>query len=212
MVRLSYFFLLIIRSHALSSSLGRPLVTVSPVHERNTEDVRALGNLRYNEWMADDPNPPSIGAFCAATHEILEERNAEGALAFLARLVDDNTAVGTVELSPIELQGATNAIQAAGDFLYVTDVLTSRDHRRMGVGMALMEATERHAVELGATQLFLHVKQDNVAARKFYERRELGYSLYYAAAADAKDPVNVDRLAENAGAKGQLLLTKMLRN
>jgi ribosomal protein S18 acetylase RimI-like enzyme len=241
MVCLPLFFLLVINSsHAFSSSSGfskkavqkqkqqqaHPVVRISvtPVSDTNLEDIRALADLRYNEWMANDPNPPSLGAFRAATHEILEERTAEGAVAFLARLdaVDDNSAdrpaIGTAELSPIEFQGAIRNSETSAPhyFLYITDVLTSKTNRRMGVGKALMEAMEAHAVQLGATQLFLHVKQDNEAARVFYERPELGYAPYHNLETDddddddARPSVNLDVLAENAFATGQTLLAKML--
>lgn len=211
MLSRSLLFLLIAPNScaAFASPRSQNSINVAPVHESNADDVRALADLRFKEWMADDPNPPSIGAFRAATHEILEERNAEGAFAFLARM--GSTAVGTAELSPIEFQGAllqpTTTTRGPDEFLYVTDVLTSKDHRRMGIGMALMEAMENYAVKLGATELFLHVKQDNIAARKFYEMQEMGYSPYD----DADSAVDLDRLAENAGTAGQVLLTKVLQ-
>merc|ERR1719416_364040 len=55
--------------------------------------------------------------------------------------------------------------------LYVTDVVTSSKHRRMGIANALMDALESYAAEKFETDntlLYLHVKEDNVAAQKFY--------------------------------------------
>jgi ribosomal protein S18 acetylase RimI-like enzyme len=238
MICLPLFFLILTinSSHAFSSSSSfskkivspqwqkqqQMRISVEPVSGTNLEDIRALADLRYNEWMADDPNPPSLGAFRAATHEILEERTAEGAVAFLARPDDDDStvrpAIGTAELSPIEFQGAIRNSESSRphSFLYITDVLTSKTNRRMGVGKALMEAMEAHAVQLGATQLFLHVKQDNEAARAFYERPGLGYAPYLNQGIGDEDDetarpsLNLDILAENAFATGQTLLTKML--
>jgi len=144
-------------------------------------DILSLAKLRYQEWMIDEVNPPMLSNFCKATAEIYTERKVDGSIVFLAKLVhqNDDLVVGAAELSPIELQNCiinssnTNNNEVATP-LYITDVVTSSNHRRFGIGTKLMAEVERVAVyELNSRIVFLHVEYDNVAARKFYER--LGY-------------------------------------
>jgi ribosomal protein S18 acetylase RimI-like enzyme len=49
----------------------------------------------------------------------------------------------------------------------------SRDHRRQGIGLALMETAEQWAREAGVRKLELHVFPHNVPAIRLYEK--LGY-------------------------------------
>ena len=89
--------------------------------------------------------------------------------------------IGAAELSPIELQGVFRTHDEKGNAnnntatksLYITDVVTSSSHRRLGIGSKLMTALERKAWEMESRCVFLHVAHDNVGARRFYER--LGY-------------------------------------
>jgi GNAT superfamily N-acetyltransferase len=180
-------------------------------------DICALADLRFTEWiMAEDETttdrPPSAQAFRMATAEITAERSAQGAVAMIAQ-TKDGTTVGAAELSPIELQECfdTNSEEANNGSLYcgcyyVTDVVTARTHRRMGVGKALMEAIETEASKKGTTGtswLLLHVKDDNVAALNFYKR-----GGYLEPPAQLLQKLDTDRLAQNAGTTGQILLSK----
>ena len=187
-------------------------------------DMQSLADLRYQEWIVHVPKDdyvPSRPAFRMATAEIHQERSEEHAVTFLARL--RSIVVGAAELSPIELQGCfhttgTNNNVNNGDtektsgtsssatttynnvnnnyqYWYVTDVVTARTHRRMGVAKTLMEGLEQYADKvlreevkqqrrtaaspsasssgMMQTVFLLHVKPDNDAALGFY--RTLGY-------------------------------------
>jgi len=179
----------------------------------------------------DDKNshpPPSRYAFRMATAEIVEERSEAGATAFLA-LLDNNditdtgisSAVGAAELSPIEFDGAirnniidTDIKHVLPSMLYVTDVVTSSQNRRMGIANALMEALEQYAYETygNGTALYLHVKPDNEAAQAFYTNPKRGYSCVSTTNPDdLKDSIiDMDRLEENSGTAGQILFCKVL--
>eukprot|EP00563_Minutocellus_polymorphus_P017802 CAMPEP_0197723130 /NCGR_PEP_ID=MMETSP1434-20131217/5557_1 /TAXON_ID=265543 /ORGANISM="Minutocellus polymorphus, Strain CCMP3303" /LENGTH=314 /DNA_ID=CAMNT_0043308351 /DNA_START=19 /DNA_END=963 /DNA_ORIENTATION=- len=171
---------------------------------------------------------PSRYAFRMATAEIAAERSEGGAVAFLARLKmpptanidggDDNAIsipVGAAELSPIEFDGAI--IQQSGGKdaaqlptrLYVSDVVTSSLHRRMGIASTLMDVLESSAFEKfgTGTMLYLHVKEDNLAAQKFYKKPRRGYG---APTSEQLQHIDVCRLEENASTAGQILLCKSL--
>jgi len=209
---------------------------------RTKEAIASLADLRYEEWMSDGPNPPTMASFRSATAEIYHERRDEGeggpSTVFLATRL--GAPVGAAELSPIELRGAFsgNGDGALGDALrdaaplYITDVVTSSAHRRLGIGSTLMNAVETTARGLGSRFAFLHVEHDNAAAMQFYER--LGYVEVEDATTiidgtseedsgilsfDLGDggllkgsliDMDVNRIAVNAGTVGQLLMVKRL--
>ena len=183
------------------------------------------------------PPLPSRYAFRMATAEIAAERTEGGAVAFLARLGmqptantspegknGDDTAistcvpVGAAELSPIEFDGAIIWQPPDGKDtftaqqptrLYVTDVVTSSKHRRMGIANTLMGALESFALEKFGTDtmLYLHVKEDNVAAQKFYQNPKRGYA---APTSEQLHNIDIRRLEDNAGTAGQILMCKSL--
>jgi ribosomal protein S18 acetylase RimI-like enzyme len=169
-------------------------VKISKVQTNN--DILSLAKLRYQEWMINESNPPLLSNFCKATSEIYNERKIDGSIVFLAKLVhqsnDDDLVVGAAELSSIGLQNCiinnsdnTNDVDIAAP-LYITDVVTSSTHRRFGIGTKLMSEVERVALyELNTRIVFLHVENDNLAARKFYGR--LGYIDVVVGGEDCKE-------------------------
>jgi len=188
-----------------SSSVGKTKFAVNQVN--SFADVRALADLRYNEWIVgsaeDKRKQPSIDAFRMATAEIHQERQEQGAIAFIAKCKETDLAVGSAELSPIELHNCCNSDIP---YLYITDVVTSSSYRRQGIGKKLLHCMESEAINLGVTRICLHVdKENNDAAFQFYIQN--GY-----AENDEKKELllNESKLAENAGTVGQKLLTKVL--
>ncbi|CAJ1965137.1 unnamed protein product [Cylindrotheca closterium] len=198
----------------------KPDVHVHPVKPQSNQDIMDLADMRYSEWIQGEETgekTPSLGAFRMATAEIVQERAQEGAMTFLAR-VESNTksqpkaqaaaVVGSAELSPIELKGLlpVSHLATTRKWLYVTDVVTSATHRRLGVGTKLMDAVERAAaLQFNATRIYLHVRSENSGAMEFYFKR--GYqktSMCYS------KEVDEDKLAEAAGAREQILLQKEL--
>lgn len=199
-----------------------PDVSVDTVNTQSRQDILDLADLRYHEWMQGegiDEKKPSLGAFRMATAEIVQERAQEGAKTFLARIqpkipfpknepkVQTITVVGSAELSPIELKGLTPASHLPTNrrWLYVTDVVTSTTHRRLGIGTNLMDAMQIEATsQFNATRLYLHVHPENIGAMEFYVKR--GFQKTTASSQE----IDEAKLAEAAGARGQILLQKEL--
>ena len=50
----------------------------------------------------------------------------------------------------------------------ITNIATHPEYRREGLGRMIVEALEREAKTLGLSELFLEVREQNVAARKLY--------------------------------------------
>ncbi|OEU06144.1 hypothetical protein FRACYDRAFT_202262 [Fragilariopsis cylindrus CCMP1102] len=204
---------------------------------------------------------PSRYAFRMATKEIYEERSIDGSTVFLARLVVAETennnnndvaiVVGSAELSPVEFNntnGAATIIKNLKEdedeeendddekhkYLYVTDVVTSSKHRRMGIANSLMDTLEKYAYNDEEQEeyndnnindnnennkkkktkitLFLHVKVDNDAAQTFYSSSRRGYCI---PTSNQIQNINITQLEENAGVSGrgqepQILLCKVL--
>lgn len=61
-------------------------------------------------------------------------------------------------------------------FLYLDDFSVAREHRGNGVGTKLLCLAERYAAEHDFENIFLHVEESNVRARKLYEK--FGYEEY----------------------------------
>ena len=61
----------------------------------------------------------------------------------------------------------------ASDHVADLGLMVSRDHRRQGIGLALMETAEQWAREAGVRKVELHVFPHNVPAIRLYEK--LGY-------------------------------------
>jgi len=205
---------------------------IRTVTAQSASDITALATLRYNEWMTDQE--VRRDAFTAATYEMFQERAAQQSIVFLAMMNTMGTSTtttttngsnrkskeepaGAVELSPIELdQVLLNQGQGQGQgsnsnnvdnnhhqFLYATDLVTASQFRRQGVAAALMKAAEQHCFP---GHLLLHVEPNNSAALTFYNK--LGYRTI-----ESDDDIegyllDLGRLTENTGTKGQLLLAK----
>ena len=237
---------------------GNNRISISTVN--SNQDIISLAKLRYQEWIISDTDTdtdtdtndkkPDISNFCRATAEIYHERKEMGSVVFIATYNsidgEDEVVVGAAELSPIEFQNDViiHTDEKADDNdtltpLYITDVVTSSSHRRMGIGSRLMNAVESHAYAIFDTPqvvLFLHVEHDNIAALQFY--KNLGCSIVDGDDDDDEEDtakrktsnddgiisisipttsnsnqhltINANQLAINAGTMGQLLMMKQL--
>lgn len=167
-------------------------------------DWWALADVRYDEWIRDEGGTTSRQAFRASTFDIYQEERPDSLL-FLAKQ-KASYVVGAAELSPYEVKGAMPP-ESPLVALYVTDVVTSRQYRRQGIARRMMECLEEYSISDGkTTHLVLNVKEDNVPATGFY--KSLGYE---SPSSEFLEYFNPERLNENAGTEGQLLMQKSLR-
>jgi ribosomal protein S18 acetylase RimI-like enzyme len=210
-VRFRFFLLTLLALLVLLLFPTTQALTIQPVD--TAQDVAALAELRYNEWIlpfASDQQSPSRAAFGAATAEIIQERTP-GATPFLARKDGMQQPVGAAELSSVELEGVLDRLKDTGTsilILYVTDVVTSQAHRRQGIAQALMVALEEEAERRGTFCLLLHVKPNNLGALAFYQCK-LGYQEPTDTLLAQLD-LHLERLTENTATQGQILLCKEL--
>jgi ribosomal protein S18 acetylase RimI-like enzyme len=191
-------FLLLFAAGKICAFSFSPTGNAIQVHQVKTfADWYALADVRYNEWMRD--RGITRNSFRRATIEIYQEERPD-AILFLAK--KNEKVVGAAELSPIELQ---NALSDNVQVLYVTDVVTDRNHRRQGIAATLMTVLESHAIRQGAKYLVLNVAPENAAALSFY--RKLRYEQPQP---ELSEILNVEKVLENAGTQGQLLLSKTI--
>ena len=76
-----------------------------------------------------------------------------------------NTIVGTVEVS---IQ--RDYPWSSSKYLYLSNLAVQSECRRQGIAYELLQRCESLGKEWGMVDLYLHVREDNRAARKLYER------------------------------------------
>ena len=87
------------------------------------------------------------------------------------------TAEGS-EGADAETAAAASADEAAVElFPYLANLAVKVGARRMGLGKALVQATEQRASELGYSRMYIKVDRQNFEARRVYDR--LGYRIVY---------------------------------
>jgi ribosomal protein S18 acetylase RimI-like enzyme len=85
---------------------------------------------------------------------------------------DRNLVVGTVELARRSYPLFHPRI---GHCLYISNLAVETEYRRRGIAYQLLSACEHMALEWGYQDLYLHVLEDNHAARRLYTK--VGYKL-----------------------------------
>jgi ribosomal-protein-alanine acetyltransferase len=56
-----------------------------------------------------------------------------------------------------------------GEEIEIENIAVAKEHRRKGLGAALLSVVTREAESRGSTSLILEVRESNIAARNFYE-------------------------------------------
>jgi ribosomal protein S18 acetylase RimI-like enzyme len=72
---------------------------------------------------------------------------------------------------------AKGRVACEGDWAGITDVWVSPDHRREGLGLAVMAALLEWAAERGAATAYLQVRGDNPGGLALYDR--LGFRTHH---------------------------------
>jgi ribosomal protein S18 acetylase RimI-like enzyme len=105
--------------------------------------------------------------------------------------------VGTVELA---VRPAQVWQSRRGSYLYLSNLAVQPEYRRHGVAQQLLQTCEQMALDWGYENLYLHVLENNAAARRLYRRE--GYQLH---------EVETSLGAWFLGQPKQLFLRKVLR-
>ena len=93
---------------------------------------------------------------------------------FRALVGDDRVLFAVADVQPGEVAGYVVTWFVA-DEAEIANLAVTPDGRRHGVGAALLDAAVAEALRRGVRQIFLEVRESNVAARALYEGR--GFSV-----------------------------------
>jgi predicted N-acetyltransferase YhbS len=137
-------------------------VTVRLARLEDTESLRQL----FIE-LADD-RADALPAGAEVTREILEEIAAQPARRLLVGEIEGEQIVGTVDVVIV-----TNLTHADRPWAIVENVVVANEHRRRGVGRALMQEAIRQAQLAGCYKVQLLSGKQRGEAHDFY--RSLGF-------------------------------------
>lgn len=114
---------------------------LTTIRQRRPEDADAIERITSRSPEAARWRPESYGKLPGWVAE-----SETGVLGFLfARIVADEMEILNLAVEPTD--------------------------RERGIGGGLLDAALAHGRQAGATRVFLEVRESNVAARRFYERR-----------------------------------------
>ncbi|CAB1119615.1 unnamed protein product [Ectocarpus sp. CCAP 1310/34] len=92
-------------------------------------------------------------------------------LMLLATSVEDGSLAGFVDIDGREKRPGQTGVRP-----YLSDLAVADRYRRMGIGTELVKACEDACIEWGYDNMYLKVREGNVAAEKLY--KNLGYVVY----------------------------------
>ncbi|CBN77487.1 conserved unknown protein [Ectocarpus siliculosus] len=148
-----------------------PLVEIKPAKFHN---LRAVSRLLVAEFYGSTIWYP---AQCLVELNRLQENfhgygeDASRHLMLLATSVEDGSLAGFVDIDGREKRPGQTGVRP-----YLSDLAVADRYRRMGIGTELVKACEDACIEWGYDNMYLKVREGNVAAEKLYEN--LGYVVY----------------------------------
>jgi ribosomal protein S18 acetylase RimI-like enzyme len=75
-------------------------------------------------------------------------------------------------------------------FMVIEDFIVDKEHRRTGIGTALLSAAERHAVRRGCSQVIFVTENDRRAAHSFYSARDYSPAQGFQKTVERRRPVH----------------------
>jgi GNAT superfamily N-acetyltransferase len=123
------------------------------------EDLAGLAGL-YKQFWGEDSSPEKMRA-------TFERLKANPNCIFLVAEHEGRMAGSVMGIVCDELYGECRP------FMVIEDVIVDEDHRRLGVGSALMRGLERLAAESGCAYIIFVTENERTDAHRFYE--SLGY-------------------------------------
>jgi GNAT superfamily N-acetyltransferase len=145
-------------------------VRAMEIRRLTSDDVDQAGHLYLQsaELHADlDPDyyrVPSLETVAAHYADLAERNESEPVACFVAEL--DEAVVGIVEVN-VSDPPSSNSMLRPGRVASV-DIVVEANHRRRGIGAALMQRAETWAHDQGATSLMLDMLRANEPALAFY--------------------------------------------
>jgi ribosomal protein S18 acetylase RimI-like enzyme len=125
------------------------------------QTAKAQRSLQLSSSPSSSPNTSPSTSPSASLHPAWATPDCKG-----------DQAIGTVEVSvktPPPWQSPHTR------YVYLSNLAVHTDYRRQGVAQQLLQISERVALDWGFQALYLHVLEDNYAARRLYLRA--GYQL-----------------------------------
>ncbi|CAM9247930.1 unnamed protein product [Ectocarpus sp. 13 AM-2016] len=148
-----------------------PLVEIKPAKFHN---LRAVSRLLVAEFYGSTIWYP---AQCLVELNRLQDNfhgygeDASRHLMLLATSVEDGSLAGFVDIDGREKRPGQTGVRP-----YLSDLAVADRYKRMGIGTELVKACENACIEWGYDNMYLKVREGNVAAEKLYEN--LGYVVY----------------------------------
>jgi ribosomal protein S18 acetylase RimI-like enzyme len=132
-------------------------------HRATSADLALVAPLfdAYRQFYRLPPDP------ALSRHFIADRLEHSDSVIFLA--TEGKEAMGFVQLYPV----FSSTAPRPGRLWLLNDLYVTPEARGRGAARALMERARAHAVETGATGLFLQTARDNSTAHRLYE--SLGY-------------------------------------
>lgn len=144
---------------------------IRPATPEDAEDLARLYVVSAEHHRLFDPafyEKPDVEAVVTHYHDVLGRDGGDLSARFVAEEAGD--VLGLVEVRLPEHPGRHSMIRPR---VAMADVVVATDHRRKGVGSALMRRAEMWASEHGAAGVMLDALRANEQALAFYRR--LGY-------------------------------------
>jgi ribosomal protein S18 acetylase RimI-like enzyme len=133
------------------------------------KDIEIVTEL-FDMYRQFYEQPPDI---VAAREFLFQRMTNKDSVIFLA-INDKGEGTGFVQLYPSFTSVGMKRLWI------LNDLFIHKDHRRRGVGQALLERCRQFSIQTNATGLILETRNSNNSARALYEKFGFDYDIYHA--------------------------------